>query len=171
MSQTLRRVAATTVAALLAMVAMLSVASAAQADTFKGKTEQGKNATLQVRNNDGVPTKFVIRWNSSSCANGSTYKDKTTFNGFKNADANSLSSRGSYTTRQSGGIRSRVRVNVNASRQGQKRWKGTFTARVRVKKGGEQIDRCKLRGNSFTVKRTSGRSAASPAMADRGYQG
>lgn len=170
MSKTLTRVAATVVAALLAMVAMLSVASAAQAAIYQGKTEQNKNATLQVRNNDGVPTRFVIAWETSNCKNGATYRDKTTFDGFKNADNNSLSSRGSYSTKSEGGFKSKVKVNVNGSRQGQKRWKGTFTARVTVKRNGQQVDRCKLRGDSWSVKRKGGSGGGKVAIANRGYQ-
>lgn len=130
--------------AIAASLAALALPASASAETFRGKTVQGKPVTLQTRP-DGEVRKVVWRWNTTTCED-SDLRLKTQSTVLKNPQGKpgSFSSKGAYTVKYSDAkIRFKI---VSAGRQRSAgRWSGTFKAKavVDLEDGDEVL--CKLR--------------------------
>ena len=132
--------------------ALLLPADALASKTFRGKTQQGRGVSVLV-GNDGLVDRVRINWRTRRCAlGGSRFQDATQFVGpFEPTTVDRFGDAGSYTVRDRGGIRSRVRITlagrriVDPANPAAERWEGTLRASVTVRRKGRTIDRCALR--------------------------
>lgn len=133
--------AALTLLAICALAAALP--AGASAATWKGETRQGRAVVVRTAD-DGTVNRVRIAW-KARCGNGS-YKSRTQFlppldSATSSEFADAGSSRGhpeGYQAR----IWVRIAGNLDA---GEQTWSGTFRVKVRVSKGGEHVDTCRLR--------------------------
>ncbi|UJA21544.1 hypothetical protein HJD18_15870 [Thermoleophilia bacterium SCSIO 60948] len=151
--------------AIVATLALLASAAAAQAATFTGETTRDLPVRLETRAIDGVPRAMVISWETGKCQRpGNSFSSRTRFNGFEEATAERLASEGKYVVKQrSENLRSIVRVRVSGKRVSETRWTGRFAAKVRVKKKGKPYERCRQPEIGWSA-RLSGARAAEPAL-------
>jgi hypothetical protein len=130
-------------------VAMLVVAPAvADAETWRGKTKQGRAVSVRTGADDRVE-RVSVSW-KATCQRG-TYMSRTLFRRpFDMSEAAEFENRGSYRADVEGGYRARHTVFVHGQLEGE-RWSGTFRVRTRVTKGGRVVDRCRIKGVRWTA--------------------
>lgn len=130
----------------LAFIATLFALLPATADAavFRGETSQGR--AVVVRTNAADETALVrISWRAA-CADGTRYRDRTDFRSpFDDATRRQVIDRGTYTAKDPGGLRFRVKVALRLERRGDTRRRGTFRASAVVRRRGKFVTRCKLR--------------------------
>jgi hypothetical protein len=143
-----------------ALALIVSVpADALAAKTFRGKTQQGRGASLTV-GDDGAVQRVGLVWKAIRCRDRrSTYSTNTEFRPpFDSATPDAFTDAGPYSERDRGGIRSRITVTVNGQRQldpsnpAAETWTGTLRATVVVRRRGRVIDRCRLPSIGWRVK-------------------
>jgi hypothetical protein len=133
--------------AVLALAALCAVAAAApasaSADTWTGKTKQGRKVVLRT-GSDGLVNRVRIGW-KARCGDG-TYTSRTIFlPPFDTATASAVADVGDYTAKPDG-YRSAIHVWVKGAWVASTgRWRGTFGVRVRVSKAGKPVDTCRLK--------------------------
>jgi hypothetical protein len=133
--------------AVLALIAVSAVAAAlpasAGAATWKGKTRQGRGVVVRT-GDDGTVERVRIGW-KARCADG-TYTSRTLFMPpLDSATSTTFADAGSYRGHPDG-YRARIWVRIAGSLDaGDGSWSGTFRVKVRVSKGGEYVDTCRLR--------------------------
>jgi hypothetical protein len=117
--------------------------AAADAATWKGKTRQGRAVVVHT-GADGVVNRVRIGW-KAHCANGE-YKSRTLFlPPLDSATTSTFAHAGSYRAHPDG-YRARIWVRIAGNLDaGEQTWSGTLRVRVRVFKGGERVDTCRLR--------------------------
>ncbi|HET8757547.1 MAG TPA: hypothetical protein VFM58_16125 [Solirubrobacteraceae bacterium] len=128
------------VAACVVAAALPATASAA---TWKGKTRQGRGVAVRT-GADGTVERVRIGW-KARCADG-TYTSRTLFlPPLDSATSSTFADAGSYRGHPAG-YRARIRVRVAGDLDaGDQTWSGTFRVKVRVSKGGESVDTCRLK--------------------------
>jgi hypothetical protein len=135
-----RRLTAIAVAA-----AALALPSAAAAETFRGKTAQGKPVSLETRP-DGEVRKVTWRWRTSSCkdSNLRLKTQSTVLKSPRSRKPGRFASDGSYKVRFSDAT-IRFKVSAAGRQRSPNRWSGTFKAKaiVDLKRGRDTV--CKLR--------------------------
>lgn len=133
--------------AILTLVAVCVLATAlpasASAATWKGKTRQGRGVVVRT-GDDGTVNRIRIGW-KARCADGS-YTSRTLFvRPLDSATSTSFADAGSYRARPAG-YKARIWVRIAGNLDaGEQTWSGTFRVKVRVSKGGEHVDTCRLR--------------------------
>ena len=152
----MRRLALLVAVAGLAALAGLAVfAGTAAADVrFEGRTSQGRHSLL-VAEDDGVPKRAAIRWHARCRSTRVLLPQATVFSrpldlstGRRIRDAGAYRSR-----RYRDGVRLAIRARLVGRKVGPRRWRGRFSARVRVLQRGRVIDRCAVRGVRWRVRR------------------
>jgi hypothetical protein len=129
------------------LVAVCALAAALPADasaaTWKGKTKQGRAVVVRT-GDDGAVNRVRIGW-KARCGNGN-YTSRTLFSPpLDSATSMSLTHAGTYRARPEG-YQARIWVRITGNRDaGESTWSGTFRVKVRVSKGGEHVDTCRLR--------------------------
>jgi hypothetical protein len=115
----------------------------ASAATWKGKTRQGKGVVVRS-GDDGTVNRIRIGW-KARCGNGN-YTSRTLFlPPLDSATSTTFADAGSYRA-QPEGYQARIWVRITGNRDaGDQTWSGTFRVKVRVSKGGEHVDTCRLR--------------------------
>jgi len=130
----------------LVAVCALAVAlpATASAATWKGKTHQGRGVVVRT-GDDGTVTRIRIGW-KAQCAVGDWYKSRTLFvSPLDSATSTTFADAGSYRAHPEG-YQARIWVRITGNRDaGESTWSGTFRVKVRVSKGGEHVDTCRLR--------------------------
>src|SRR6187200_3408732 len=115
----------------LALSALLFAAAvpAADAATFRGKTSQGRAASL-VTGADGVPTRVRVSWRAPCKRPGYRATGGTKFTApFTAASADLVQDTGkSYRVQLEGGLRGRISTDLVVRRAGD-RWVGTLGVR------------------------------------------
>ena len=112
---------------LLAVCALAATLPAtASAATWKGKTRQGKGVVVRT--------------------GGDWYKSRTLFaSPLDSATSTTFAHAGSYRGHPAG-YQARIWVRITGNLDaGEQTWSGTFRVKVRVSKGGEHVDTCRLR--------------------------
>jgi hypothetical protein len=124
-------------------VSVAALPATAEAATWKGETRQGRAVVVRT-DAGGVVERVRIGW-KARCANG-TYKSRTLFlPPLDTATTSSFADAGSYSAHPRG-YRARIWVRIAGSLDADEQtWSGTFRVRVRVFKGGERVDTCRLR--------------------------
>ena len=129
---------------LLAVCAMAAALPAtASAATWKGKTRQGKGVVVRT-GDDATVNRVRIGW-KAHCADG-TYTSRTLFlPPLDSATSTTFADAGSYRGHPAG-YQARIWVRITGNLDaGEQTWSGTFRVKVRVSKGGEHVDTCRLR--------------------------
>jgi len=141
------------VLAALSMAMFVAAATAAEAKVFRGKTSQGRPASVVI-GSDGLLRAARVNWRGR-CRFGKV-GDKTIF--IRPHDASTpdtFSDAGSYRRRDDAGYRLRFDVSVQATRIADdrgERWRGTFRAKVLVTRRGNYVDTCRSGRLRFTVR-------------------
>ena len=141
-----------TLTAAVIVAALAAPADAFAEKAFRGKTEQDRTITLTI-GDDGLLETLRVNWITRRCdRSGARFQSFTGFRApFDRATPDLFEDAGAYTVRDSGGIRSRVRIVIAGRRTydpadpAAERWKGTLRASVVVRRSGRIIDRCRLR--------------------------
>ena len=129
------------------LIAVCTLAAAlpasASAATWKGKTRQGRGVVVRT-GDDGTVNRVRIGW-KARCADGS-YTSRTLFlPPLDSATSSAFADAGSYRGHPEG-YQARIWVRIAGNLDaGEQTWSGTFRVRVRVFKGGERVDTCRLR--------------------------
>ena len=115
----------------------------ASATTWKGKTRQGKGVVVRS-GDDGTVNRIRIGW-KARCGNGN-YTSRTLFlPPLDSATSTTFADAGSYRGHPEG-YQARIWVRIAGNLDaGEQTWSGTFRVKVRVSKGGEHVDTCRLR--------------------------
>jgi hypothetical protein len=132
----------------LAVAILVAVPGVAHAETWRGKTRQGRSVWVRTGADDRV-ARVSVSW-KATCRRGS-YMSRTVFlRPFDVSEAAEFEDSGSYRVRVKGGYRARHTVFVRATLEDD-RWTGTFRVRTRVTKDGRFVDRCRLDGVRWTA--------------------
>ena len=127
----------------LALAMLLAVPAAAQAETWRGKTKQGRTVVVSTGDDDRVE-RVRVAW-KARCEHGS-YTSRTLFlRPFDVSDAGAFEDGGTYRSHVPGGYRARHRVLVRGTLGADDRWSGTFRVRTRVTRRGRVVDRCRIK--------------------------
>lgn len=144
----LRRV----VTPLLSVAALLAADSTAQAEVFRGDTEQGRRASLVV-GADGLLRTARVNWRAR-CRRGRLASRTVFLRPHVRSTPERFSDSGTYRRRQQGGYRLRYTTTVRGRRiagGGRQRWRGSFGATVLVTRRGRYVDTCRVRGLRWTA--------------------
>jgi hypothetical protein len=158
----------TRILATAALAGSVALTAPAQADAayWKGKTAQGKAAT--VRTAGGLVSRVRIRW-EAPCGDGKALFAVTPFSRpFDRAERRAFEDGGTYRARIRGGLRTTNTVFVRGTRR-RGVWRGTFHARATVRRDGRVIDRCRLGRTRWSARRVRGAASAEPAARQGGY--
>jgi len=135
----------------IAAVALLSAGlaaaapAAAEATTYKGKTSQGRPASIST-GADGIVNRARISWRAP-CGQNRRYQTATVFRPpFDAASGDALTDAGTYRSQAKGGFRSRITMTLTAQRDpATNSWTGTLAVKVQVSRGGKVVDRCEAK--------------------------
>jgi hypothetical protein len=128
----------------LALAMLVAAPAVAGAETWRGKTEQGRAVAVRTGDDDRVE-RVRVSW-KAKCQKG-TYMSRTVFRRpFDVSRAAEFEDRGTYAVDVPGGYRARHRVFVRGKLGADGDWTGTFRVRTRVTRGGRFVDSCRLRG-------------------------
>ena len=129
-------------AACAALAAVVAVPAQADAKLWKGKTTQGRLASVRTGADD-IVNRVKIRWKAS--CKGSTRTGKTVFvPPLDSAGAQAFADAGTSRFDLGGGLRSRDTVSVRGTLRADGRWRGTFRLRSVLRRDGEVVDRCRV---------------------------
>jgi hypothetical protein len=141
-------------AALAATAGLAVLAGPALADVrFEGRTSQDRRALL-VSEDDGVPKRVLIAWRARCVRPRFRVVESTSFR--RPLDLNGrrrFRDRGTYRVRDPRGVRITFTVRVSGRKVGPRRWAGRFRGRAVVRRRGEVLDRCAVRGIRWRVAR------------------
>ena len=131
------------------LVAVCALAAAlpatASAATWKGKTRQGRGVVVRT-GDDGTVTRVRIGWKARCGSGDHTYTSRTLFvPPLDSATSSTFAHADSYRGHPEG-YQARIWVRIAGNLDaGEQTWSGTFRVKVRVSKGGEHVDTCRLR--------------------------
>ena len=141
--------------ALVALLALFTFPAVADAKAFRGKTSQGRMASVVV-GDDGFVTRIRISY-SAPCTDP-RYRFPNVLRVEPPFDASTpskLTEELILRDKLEGGGRSRQRVTITAERtvadDGTESWSGTFKTRAVLMKGGERLDVCELKRVTWTA--------------------
>jgi hypothetical protein len=141
------------VLAALSTVLSAAAASAAEAKVFRGKTNQGRPASVVI-GSDGLLRAARVNWRAR-CRFGRT-RDKTMFTRpHDESTPDAFFDAGVYRRQDASGYRLRFTVSVRGTRIADargERWRGTFRAKVIVTRRGRYVDTCRTGRLRFTVR-------------------
>jgi len=128
----------------IAIAALALLPAAAEATTYRGKTSQGRAASIRT-GADGVVNRVRISWRAP-CGQNKRFVEATIFRPpFDMATGDALQDAGTYRIRSSGVV-GRITITVTANRDAARNtWTGTLAVSVQVSRRGRVIDRCRLR--------------------------
>ena len=134
-----------TALAALSMAMFVAAAAAAEAKVFRGKTSQGRPASVVI-GSDGLLRMARVNWRAR-CRTDGRVREKT---GFSRPDDESTPDAffdaGTYRGVSSDGYRLRFTVSARGTRIADargERWRISFRAKVLVTKGGRYVDTCR----------------------------
>jgi hypothetical protein len=142
---------------LLTVAALVGVDATAEAKVFRGKTSQGRAASVVV-GSDGLLRTARVNWRGR-CRQGGRFATKTAFlRPHDQSTADAFYDRGTYRLRQAGGYRLRITGTVRGTRSfdaanpAAERWSGRFRARVLVTRRGRYVDTCRIRNVRWSAR-------------------
>jgi hypothetical protein len=129
-------------AAVFALLALSAVPAVANAKTYKGKTSQGRTATVTTGAN-GVVTRARVAW-SVPCRRKGRYHTTTAFTApLDAASADMVQDAGTYRIKDKRGYVGRITMSLVGHRDpARDRWTGTVAIKVQVARHGKVVDRC-----------------------------
>jgi hypothetical protein len=126
----------------LAVAVLVVWPAVAEAETWRGRTEQGRTVWVRTGDDDRV-VRVSVGW-KATCEKGS-YMSRTVFRRpFDISEAAEFEDSGTYRVSVPGGYRARHTVFVRGTLD-DATWAGTFRVRTRVTKAGRFVDRCAKR--------------------------
>ena len=139
--------------AALSMAMFVAAAASAEAKVFRGKTNQGRAASVVI-GSDGLLRAARVNWRGR-CRFG-RLGDKTLFQRpHDESTADVFADAGTYRRRDPGGYRLRFTVSVRGTRIADdrgERWRGTFRGKVLVTRRGRYVDTCRSGRLRFTAR-------------------
>jgi hypothetical protein len=139
--------------AVVAMAMFVAAASAADAKVFRGKTTQGRPASVVI-GSDGLLRAARVNWRAR-CRFGRA-RDKTIFaRPHDESTPDAFFDAGVYRRQDDSGYRLRFTVSVRGTRIADargERWRGTFRAKVLVTRRGHYVDTCRTGRLPFTLR-------------------
>jgi hypothetical protein len=121
---------------------VLAAPTAADAKTWRGKTEQGRAVAVRTGADDLV-NRVRVSWRAP-CKKGH-YVSRTLFPPpFDVSETDEFEDAGTSTADTPDGYRVRHRVSVRGRLGAHDRWTGTFSVRTRVRRDGRLVDTCRL---------------------------
>jgi hypothetical protein len=140
-----------TTAAAAAVSSLLIAAAPADAKTFRGKTNQGRTASL-VTGADGLPTRVRVAWRAPCKRHGYRAVGATRFVApYTSVSADEVTDRDkTYRVELDGGLRGRITVDLVVKRSGD-RWTGTLGVRELFGRKGRVTDVCEVKRVRFTL--------------------
>ena len=133
-----------TLAPAICCALVLAAPAAAEAKTWRGKTNQGRAVSVRTGADDLVD-QVRVSWRAP-CKKGDYYVSRTLFEPpLDVSETDVFAHSGTYRKRLPGGYRARNTVFVRGTLGADDRWRGTFRARTRVTRDGEVVDRCRLK--------------------------
>ena len=137
----------------LSMLMFVAAATAAEAKVFRGKTTQGRPASVVI-GSDGLLRAARVNWRGR--CRGGRVREKTSFTRpHDQSSPDAFFDEGTYRSRDDDGYRLRVTVSIRAARiadERGERWRGTFRAKVLVTKRGRYVDTCRSGRLRFTLR-------------------
>ncbi|HEY6889359.1 MAG TPA: hypothetical protein VI300_16305 [Solirubrobacter sp.] len=135
-----------------ALSTLLIAAAPADAKTFRGKTNQGRTASL-VTGADGVPTRVRVSWRAPCKRAGYRATGGTKFTApFTAAGVDVVQDTGkSYRVQLKGGLRGRISTDLVVKRAGD-RWVGTLGVRELFARRGKVVDVCQVKKVRFALR-------------------
>jgi hypothetical protein len=128
--------------ACVAVLAAGGASAAADAKTWRGKTEQGRAVSVRTGTGDLV-NQVRVAWRAP-CRKGH-YVSRTLFvPPLDVSEPDHFEHAGSYRSRLKDGYRARHTVFVRGSLGADDRWHGVFRVRTRVRRDGRVVDHCRL---------------------------
>jgi len=154
-------------AALTAAAALLTSSAQADAAYWKGKTSQGRVATVRT-GADGLVSRVRIRW-EAPCGGNKSLTVLTPFSRpFDRSGRRAFEDGGTYRSRANRGLRTTNTVFVRGTlRRGV--WRGTFHGRGTVRRDGRVIDRCRLGRTRWSARRSRGRASVAASGPRNAY--
>ena len=141
--------------AALSMLMFVAAATAAEARVFRGKTTQGRAASVVI-GSDGLLRNARVNWRAR-CREG-RFHEKTAFTRpHDQSTPDAFLDEGTYRRRDDDGFRLRITVSVRGARiadERGERWRGTFRAKVLVTRRGRYVDTCRSGRLRFTLRPT-----------------
>jgi hypothetical protein len=139
--------------AALSMLMFVAAATAAEAKVFRGKTSQGRPASVVI-GSDGLLRAARVNWRGR--CRGGRVREKTSFTRpHDESSPDAFFDEGTYRSRDDDGYRLRFTVSIRAARiadERGERWRGTFRAKVLVTKRGRYVDTCRSGRLRFTLR-------------------
>jgi len=141
--------------AVLSMLMLVAAAAGAEAKVFRGKTNQGRAASVVI-GSDGLLRNARVSWRAR-CRFGSAH-DKSSFTRpHDESTPDAFFDEGVYRSRDDDGYRLRFTVSVRGARivdASGERWRGSFRGKILVTRGGRYVDTCRSGRIRFTVRPT-----------------
>ena len=139
--------------AVLSMAMFVAAAASAEAKVFRGKTSQGRPASVVI-GSDGLLRQARVSWRGR-CRSDGRVREKTGFSRpHDETTPDAFYDAGTYRGRTPDGYLLRFTVSVRGTRIADKRgerWRGKFRAKVLVTRGGHYVDTCRARAR-FTLR-------------------
>jgi hypothetical protein len=135
-----------------ALSTLLLSAAPADAKSFRGKTNQGRTASLMT-GADGVPTRVRVSWRAPCKKPGYRATGGTRFTApFTSVSGDVVTDTNkTYRVRLKGGLRGRITTNLTVNRSGDS-WVGTLGIRELFSRRGRVIDVCEVKKVRFTLR-------------------
>src|SRR5215213_11080452 len=130
--------------AVLSMTMFVAAAATAEAKVFRGKTSQGRAASVVI-GSDGLLRAARVSWRAR-CRFGSAH-DKSSFTRpHEESTPDAFFDEGVYRSRDDDGYRLRFTVSVRGARIADasgERWRGSFRGKILVTRRGHYVDTCR----------------------------
>ncbi len=114
--------------------------------TYRGETSQDRTVTVTT-GSDGLVDRVRIDWVATCRRERFRYRTRTVDTPpFDAVSPTRVRDEYVYVERSRGGVRARVAATLSARRSGsgaRRRWSGTFSARVVVRRDGRRVDACR----------------------------
>ena len=139
--------------AFLSMAMFVAAAASAEAKVFRGKTNQGRPASVVI-GSDNLLRAARVNWRAR-CRFGRAHDKSLFIRPHDQSSPDAFFDAGVYRRRDDEGYRLRFTVSVRGTRIADargERWRGTFRAKVLVTKRGQYVDTCRTGRLRFTAR-------------------
>jgi hypothetical protein len=140
--------------AALSMLVFGAAAASAEAKVFRGKTNQGRPASVVI-GTDGLLRNARVNWRAH-CRTDGRVREKTSFTRpHDQSSPDAFFDEGTYRGRTSDGYRLRFTGSIRGRRiadERGERWRGTFRMKVLVTRRGRYVDTCRSGRLRFTLR-------------------
>ena len=137
-------------AAALASVLLAASAPAAPAETYRGRTDQGRAVSIQTAV-DGTPERVRISWRAP-CRKGRFVSRSVFVAPFERAERGRFAATSTLRIEVRGGYRARVRAAAGGRQAKDGTWRGRVRVQVAVWRDGRRVDTCRLRRTEWTAR-------------------